>query len=215
MVSKKVVPQTDPAEIKVDGGKKLRTTINEETKKHHVICDLCGADFTLTMATNSRCFFDHRGSAGCTNWGATQEQRRQKAAALAMATGSISGLGQAVLSAVCRPHAPSGYSTPSGSTTPTLLIKYFGPGAQVDFIQIFSDKGCDFLRPLGTYVGVRKTEDDKWSEAEDGHPLPPISDECNTSRLLAVPTPRHTEEHDVIISSASFALGSIAPVWSF
>ncbi|KAJ6618015.1 hypothetical protein B0H10DRAFT_1947987 [Mycena sp. CBHHK59/15] len=98
MVSKKVVPQTEPAEIKVDGRKKLRTTINEETKKHHVICDLCGADFTLTVATNPWCFFDHRGSAGCTNQGATQEQRRQKAAALATATGSISGLGQAVLS---------------------------------------------------------------------------------------------------------------------
>ncbi|KAJ6613377.1 hypothetical protein B0H10DRAFT_1951535 [Mycena sp. CBHHK59/15] len=84
-----------------------------------------------------------------------------------------------------------------------ILIKYFGPGAQVDFIQIFSDKGRDFLRPLGTYVGVRETEDDKRSEAEDGHPLPPISDECNTPRPPAVPTPRHTEEHDVTISSGS------------
>ncbi|KAJ6603661.1 hypothetical protein B0H10DRAFT_2315727 [Mycena sp. CBHHK59/15] len=60
-----------------------------------------------------------------------------------------------------------------------ILMKYFGSGAQVDFIKIFSQQDRDFLRPDGHYVGVKETVDDKRSEAENGHPLPPTAAKPN------------------------------------
>ncbi|KAJ6609768.1 hypothetical protein B0H10DRAFT_2295284 [Mycena sp. CBHHK59/15] len=119
MVSKKVVPVTVPMDIPVDGGKLLRTTIDPRTQKHHVTCDLCDADFTLTVAANPRRFFDHRGGIACTSREDKREERRQKALTLKASAASISGSVAAQLSPVHRPYFPAGHSTPSGSRTPT------------------------------------------------------------------------------------------------
>ncbi|KAJ6626472.1 hypothetical protein B0H10DRAFT_2185720 [Mycena sp. CBHHK59/15] len=123
MVSKKVVPVTVPMDIPVDGGKLLRTTIDPRTQKHHVTCDLCDADFTLTVTANPRRFFDHRGGIACTSREDKREERRQKALTLKASAASISGSVAAQLSPVHRPYFPAGHSTPSGSRTPTLHMQ--------------------------------------------------------------------------------------------
>ncbi|KAJ6561280.1 hypothetical protein B0H10DRAFT_1966595 [Mycena sp. CBHHK59/15] len=73
-----------------------------------------------------------------------------------------------------------------------ILMKYFGSGAQVDFIKIFSQQDRDFLRPDGHYVGVKETVDDKRSEAENGHPLPPTAAKPNPIHPLVIAqVPQH------------------------
>ncbi|KAJ6630173.1 hypothetical protein B0H10DRAFT_1939387 [Mycena sp. CBHHK59/15] len=118
MVSKKVIPVTVPMDIPVDGGKWLRTTIDPRTQKHHVTCDLCYADFTLTVAANPRRFFDHRGGVACTSREDKREERQQKALTLKASAASISGSVAAQLSPVHRPYFPARHSTPLGSRTP-------------------------------------------------------------------------------------------------
>ncbi|KAJ7104870.1 hypothetical protein C8R44DRAFT_807209 [Mycena epipterygia] len=119
MVYKKVDPLTEPANIEVEPGKVLRTTIHPETRKHHITCDLCSAAFTLTITANPRVFLDHRGSQACITREEKREKRRQKASETAAASSATmqSILTQGSTPLVHRPYHSSD-SGPSGSITP-------------------------------------------------------------------------------------------------
>ena len=54
-------------------------------------------------------------------------------------------------------------------TAQKLLQSFFGD--DINFTQIFSASNCDLLRPLGVYIGISATDDDKRSEEENSTPL--------------------------------------------
>ena len=56
---------TEPTSIKVPGSTSGIITIIDTEGRHHVECDLCHSDITLTVTAHPRFFYDHRGHAGC------------------------------------------------------------------------------------------------------------------------------------------------------
>lgn len=63
---------TEPTSIKVPGSTSGIITIIDTEGRHHVECDLCHSDITLTVTAHPCFFYDHWGHAGC-----LYAQRRQ------------------------------------------------------------------------------------------------------------------------------------------
>lgn len=55
----------EPVILEMEDGVKLRTYINPDTKIHHVVCDLCDDDITLTVAANPYRLLAHRKGKMC------------------------------------------------------------------------------------------------------------------------------------------------------
>ncbi|KIM39217.1 hypothetical protein M413DRAFT_29401 [Hebeloma cylindrosporum] len=64
-MTKAAPPLTEPATIKVGGGRALTTTIDPLTKYHLIACDICQKTIQLTKSANPNAFFVHRKS--CSN----------------------------------------------------------------------------------------------------------------------------------------------------
>jgi hypothetical protein len=62
-MTKPIQPVTSPVEIRVPGAPKIMTTINIQTRKHVIECDLCHSPITLTIGANPKAIFDHRTGA--------------------------------------------------------------------------------------------------------------------------------------------------------
>lgn len=56
---------TEPTLITIPGSSSGIMTVIDMAGKHHVECDLCLSDITLTVTAHPRFFYDHRGHAGC------------------------------------------------------------------------------------------------------------------------------------------------------
>lgn len=62
-MTKSIQPVTAPVEIRVPGAPSIMTTIDIQTGKHIIECDLCRSSITLTIGANPKAFFDHRTGA--------------------------------------------------------------------------------------------------------------------------------------------------------
>jgi hypothetical protein len=62
-MTKSIQPVRAPVEIRVPGAPKIMTTIDIQTGKHVIKCDLCCSLITLTIGANPKAFFDHRTGA--------------------------------------------------------------------------------------------------------------------------------------------------------
>jgi hypothetical protein len=60
-------------------------------------------------------------------------------------------------------------------TAEKMLQSFFGQD-EFDFAKMFLASNCDLLWPLGTYMGISVSDDDKWSEEENLEPLFPSNE---------------------------------------
>ena len=65
-MTKSLPPVTEPTSIRAPGcSEGIMTTIDKNTGKHHLQCDLCYSDVTLTITAHPRTFISHWGYEGC------------------------------------------------------------------------------------------------------------------------------------------------------
>ncbi|KAK7471312.1 hypothetical protein VKT23_002721 [Stygiomarasmius scandens] len=123
-------PEQEPVTFDLPDGAQLTTYIDPSTRKHHVICDRCGMDITLTITADAMLLTRHRDSNNCrkrakySRNSSLAPERLQTPASAASLANLLSESVSARSFRAGRPSTPPPTSTPSSLPCSGLEIEW-------------------------------------------------------------------------------------------